>query len=265
LIAKTLVHHQHRSRPPRVTAPTTESTPHSFPFPHHTGEYPEHFDDARREETWLALLDASRRSHPQRFRYYLRCKRGFDIAVAAMAIVAFSPVFALAALAIWSESRGPIIFRQTRIGKDGKIFTMYKFTTMISDRRRTLRSYYGPERRVTHKTKTDPRVTRVGKFLRRTSIDELPQLFNVLRGEMSLVGPRPELPQIVERYAPWQHLRHRVQPGMTGWWQVQGRSDLPMHEHTELDLYYVVHQSFTLDLRILFHTTRAVLRRSGAF
>lgn len=220
---------------------------------------------ARHEEAGLALIEASRSAAHRGFRLYPLVKRAGDLVVAGVAVVGFSPIFALAALAIWCESRGSVIFWQARVGKDGTLFTMYKFRTMIPDRRAMRVPYRGSERRVRHKTKSDPRVTRVGKILRRTSIDELPQLFNVLRGEMSLIGPRPELPQIVERYAPWQHLRHRVKPGMTGWWQVQGRSDLPMHEHTELDVYYVTHQSFALDMMILFRTFRAVLRRSGAF
>jgi lipopolysaccharide/colanic/teichoic acid biosynthesis glycosyltransferase len=116
-----------------------------------------------------------------------------------------------------------------------------------------------------HKMPDDPRVTRAGRLLRRTSVDEWPQLINVIRGQMSLVGPRPELPNIVKTYEPWQHLRHLVRPGMTGWWQVQGRSDLPMHEHTELDLYYVKHVSFRLDLQITARTVGVVLRGLGAF
>jgi lipopolysaccharide/colanic/teichoic acid biosynthesis glycosyltransferase len=136
---------------------------------------------------------------------------------------------------------------------------------MIPDRRRNNLPYDGPERRIRHKSRTDPRVTRLGKLLRSTSIDELPQLVNVLLGDMSLVGPRPELPAIVAGYAPWQHQRHLVRPGITGWWQVRGRSDFPMHEHTELDIYYVAHKSLWFDLRILFETVRTVLVRSGAF
>jgi lipopolysaccharide/colanic/teichoic acid biosynthesis glycosyltransferase len=116
-----------------------------------------------------------------------------------------------------------------------------------------------------HKIKDDPRVTRVGRLIRRTSIDELPQLINVIRGEMSLIGPRPELPQIVRDYEPWMHRRHLVRPGLTGWWQVRGRSDLPMHEHTDLDIYYVEHVSWRLDLRILKQTVRIVVCGLGAY
>ena len=111
----------------------------------------------------------------------------------------------------------------------------------------------------------DPRITPLGAFLRRFSLDELPQLINVLRGDMSLVGPRPELPQLVATYEPWQHVRHVVPPGMTGWWQINGRSEVPMHLNTQLDLYYIQHYSVLLDLKILARTASVVIRGRGAF
>ncbi len=119
--------------------------------------------------------------------------------------------------------------------------------------------------RLIYKRPDDPRVTRVGRFLRRTSLDELPQLFNVLKGEMSLVGPRPELPWLVDQYEAWQRKRFAVPPGMTGWWQVNGRSDRAMHLHTEYDLYYIQHYSPLLDLQILWKTIGVVLRGRGAY
>ena len=121
------------------------------------------------------------------------------------------------------------------------------------------------EGRILYKRRDDPRVTRVGRFLRRTSLDELPQLFNVVKGEMSLVGPRPELPWLVHQYESWQHKRFAVPPGITGWWQVNGRSDRAMHLHTEDDLYYIQHYSPLLDLRILWKTIGVVLRGRGAY
>ncbi len=217
------------------------------------------------EQPWLAALQALPHHSTGCVLYVAVLKPAFDFVIALTLVVLLSPLLLLVAAAIRLENRGPVFFRQTRIGRRGRPFTVWKFRTMIPDRRSSTAPYDGPERRLRHKTRNDPRVTRLGKLLRRTSVDELPQLFNVLRGEMSLVGPRPELPEIVARYASWQHQRHLVRPGITGWWQVRGRSELPMHENTELDIYYVMHHSPGLDLRILIETVRAVVGRSGAF
>lgn len=217
------------------------------------------------EDAWRLLLEAARNQRPARLIYCFLFKRWLDLLIASLLIVILAPVLLLIACATWLDMRGAIIYRQRRIGRYGDIFTMYKFRTMIPDRRQTRQSYAGPERRKTHKTASDPRVTRTGKFMRRTSLDELPQLFNVLRGEMSLVGPRPELPEIVSTYESWQHQRHLVLPGITGWWQTHGRSGLIMHEHTELDIFYVQNFSFVMDIRIILGTVRALASRSGAF
>lgn len=197
--------------------------------------------------------------------YCLTFKPWLDLLVASLLVLALAPLFLVVLLALGLDRSGPAIFRQTRVGREGRPFTVYKFRTMIPDRRARRLPYGGQERRRRHKSEHDPRVTPIGRFLRRTSIDELPQLVNVLRGEMSLVGPRPELPEIVSRYAPWQHDRHRVRPGLTGWWQISGRGQKPMHENTELDVYYVVNQSFWLDLKILLRTLPVLLSRTGAF
>jgi lipopolysaccharide/colanic/teichoic acid biosynthesis glycosyltransferase len=144
---------------------------------------------------------------------------------------------------------------------------MFKFRTMVADAenlRHTVETT-DSEGQLIHKSDRDPRVTRVGRILRKTSMDELPQLLNILRGEMSLVGPRPELPYLVERYEPWQRKRFAVPQGITGWWQVNGRSDKPMHLNTEDDLYYVQNYSLLLDIQILFKTILVVLRGKGAF
>ena len=214
---------------------------------------------------WFSLLEAAQGERPARLLYCLVFKRWFDVAAASLLLLLLAPLFLLIALLIWLGTRGPVIYRQRRIGRHGVPFTIYKFCTMIPERRGAGRPYAGPDRRKAHKTASDPRVTRIGRVLRRSSIDELPQLFNVLRGQMSLIGPRPELPTIVDAYEQWQHQRHLVRPGITGWWQTHGRSDRMMHEHTELDIYYVEHISFGTDIRILLGTLRAVVQRSGAF
>ena len=173
----------------------------------------------------------------------------------------------LVAIGIRLESQGPIILSQPRIGENGRLFNMLKFRTMHSDAeqlRETVEEV-DEQGRLIHKTAHDPRVTRFGRLLRRLSLDELPQLLNVLKGEMSLVGPRPELPYLVERYEPWQRQRFAIPQGVTGWWQISGRSNRPMHLHTEDDLYYVQHYSLLLDIYILLKTAGVVILGKGAF
>ena len=200
-------------------------------------------------------------------RSYYAVKRGLDVAVAAILLILLCWLFVAIALVIKLTSPGPVFFRQERIGRDGRRFTMMKFRTMQQERRRRrLELSNGvPDRRRRHKSLSDPRVTYAGRLLRRTCADELPQLWNVLVGDMSLVGPRPELPEIVARYEPWQHARHLVTPGITGWWQVNRDPHRLMHEATELDLHYVRHQSLALDLWILLRTLGAIISGSGAF
>jgi lipopolysaccharide/colanic/teichoic acid biosynthesis glycosyltransferase len=171
-------------------------------------------------------------------------------------------------VAICLSSPGPALFRQTRIGADGRPFQMVKFRSMVVDaeeRLKELRQESDDGNGVLFKMRRDPRVTPVGSLLRRFSVDELPQLWNVVRGDMSLVGPRPPLPQEVARYSDDATRRLRVRPGMTGLWQVSGRSDLSWEESLRLDLRYVDNWSLTLDVTILWRTFRAVLGRSGAY
>ncbi len=195
-------------------------------------------------------------------------KRVLDVALAGLLLLLLSPVLACIALAIRLTSRGPILLRQERVGEHGRVFHMLKFRTMYAcgaaGEATPHRASAGAAPTL-HKAPDDPRVTALGRYLRRASLDELPQLWNVLRGEMSLVGPRPELPWIVARYEPWQHARHVVPPGMTGWWQINGRSEAPLHLNTHLDLFYIQHFSVFLDLRILARTLGAVIRGRGAF
>ncbi|HEX9015428.1 MAG TPA: sugar transferase [Chloroflexota bacterium] len=186
-------------------------------------------------------------------------KRIFDLVLSSLLVLLLSPIMLLIALAITVDSRGPAFYKASRVGENGRLFRMFKFRTMIQGADRLVSDLEN------HKLRVDPRVTRVGHFLRRMSLDELPQLFNVLRGEMSLVGPRPEQPWIVERYEPWQRKRLSVMPGMTGWWQVNGRSDRPLFLNTEYDLYYIQNYSPVLDLIILWKTIWVVLRGRGAY
>ncbi len=194
-------------------------------------------------------------------------KRLFDLGLTFLSLPIALPLMGLVVIGIRLESQGPVVLRQPRMGENGRLFNMLKFRTML-DNAEQLRSsveQLDEQGRLLHKTAQDPRVTRLGRFLRRLSLDELPQLFNVLKGEMSLVGPRPELPYLVERYEPWQRQRFAIPQGMTGWWQINGRSNRPMHLHTEDDLYYVQHYSLLLDIYHLLKTIGVVIQGKGAF
>jgi lipopolysaccharide/colanic/teichoic acid biosynthesis glycosyltransferase len=169
------------------------------------------------------------------------------------------PIVAVIVLSIWSTMGRPAIFKQQRVGRFGEEFTVYKFRTMGMDRRTSDLTIGHDERRVNHKSTDDPRHTDLGRFLRKWSLDEIPQLWNIALGNMSLIGPRPELPSIVASYEPWQHHRHEVKPGLTGLWQVSARGDAPMHEATDIDIDYVEHVTFRHDLSIVVHTPLAVL------
>jgi len=194
-------------------------------------------------------------------------KRLFDLALTTLGLLLALPAMLAIAIAIRLDTPGPVIFKQLRVGENGQPFWMYKFRTMASDAERheplVVLDERGRPRDYKHRG--DTRVTRVGCWLRKTSLDELPQLFNVLKGDMSLVGPRPELRLIVNGYEDWQRQRLAVPPGITGWWQVSGRSDLPMHLNTQYDLYYIRNYSLWLDLKILWMTVWAVFRGQGAY
>jgi lipopolysaccharide/colanic/teichoic acid biosynthesis glycosyltransferase len=184
-------------------------------------------------------------------------RRAFDVVVAGTALLATSPVLAVAMLVIRIESPGHPIYRQRRVGKDGRPFEVYKLRTMVS----------GAERMGAGLAidADDTRITRVGRFLRRTSLDEVPNLVNVLRGEMAIVGPRPTVQVQVDQYTERQRGRLAVKPGITGWAQVNGRASLPWAERIELDLWYIEHRSLRLDLRILWRTARMVLTGHGLY
>lgn len=193
-------------------------------------------------------------------------KRFFDLFVSLIIIIILSPLMIVIALIIKCSDGGSVFFKQTRIGKNGKKFTMYKFRSMILDADDMIEELQnkneasGPM----FKMKDDPRVTKIGKFIRKTSIDELPQLFNVLNNSMSLVGPRPALPREVTKYTIKQTERLLVKPGLTCIWQVSGRSNIPFEKQVEMDIYYVEHRSTWLDIKLLFKTIPAVLTQKGA-
>jgi exopolysaccharide biosynthesis polyprenyl glycosylphosphotransferase len=205
--------------------------------------------------------------HPRLSGLRLILKTLFDRCVAAAALLLLSPLLAVFCAAIWLHDRGPALFTQVRVGKDGHVFRLYKFRTMVVDaeKRRAELVARNESDGVLFKLRKDPRVTAMGTHLRRWSIDELPQLLNVFLGHMSLVGPRPALPDEAANYA--DHVRRRlvVKPGLTGLWQVSGRSDLSWEESVRLDLRYVENWSFALDVQILWKTISVLLRGSGAY
>lgn len=197
----------------------------------------------------------------------LYTKRGFDLLGSAALILCLSPFLALIALAIRVSSTGPVLFRQDRVGINGHHFNMLKFRSMVTDAEAQLSALQEQSEgnSVMFKMKQDPRVTPIGRFLRRFSLDELPQLFNVFGGTMSLVGPRPPLEREVSEYENHVHRRFLVKPGITGLWQVSGRSNLSWEDTVRLDLYYVENWSMTGDITILWRTAKAVLAREGAY
>jgi len=195
-------------------------------------------------------------------RYERFAKPLIDRLAAVALCTALAPVMLAVGIAVAVKLGSPVLLRQPRVGKGGREFRVYKFRTMTPDRRTgadAVGEWGGEDRRVRHKSADDPRLVPLGRFLRSWSLDELPQLFNVVRGEMSLVGPRPEMVAIVGRYEDWQHQRHLVKPGMTGLWQISERGNGLMHERTDVDLEYVQRVSLRQDLKILLFTIPAAL------
>jgi lipopolysaccharide/colanic/teichoic acid biosynthesis glycosyltransferase len=188
-------------------------------------------------------------------RGYAAAKRTADVVLSMLLLVVLLPLFALTAILVRLDSPGPAFFRQRRIGKDGRAFLLWKLRSMYAD---------APPYAVSPTTNQDPRLTRVGRVIRRISIDELPQLINVLRGEMSLVGPRPEMPFIVNGYSEVERQRLAVKPGITGLWQVSPARALPIHQNLQYDFHYIRHQNVLLDGAILIRTVAAVISGMGA-
>jgi len=187
---------------------------------------------------------------------YFFIKRIIDLVFSILGIILLSPIMLITAIAIKIESKGPVIFSQIRVGKDGKHFKMYKFRSMVQNAEElkekllSQNEMSGPM----FKMKEDPRITKVGKFIRKTSIDELPQLFNVIKGDMSLVGPRPNLPKEVAQFSEYHKLKLKAKPGLTCYWQVMGRNSIGFEEWMELDIKYIRERSIWLDLKLIFRT-----------
>ena len=222
---------------------------------------------AKRYMPTLVVTSAARRSALD-----LASKRVIDIVLATVGVIILTPLWLVVALLIRISDRGPAFFKQTRVGKNGQTFTMYKFRTMRVDAEQVKasleaanRADVGAGNSVMFKMRDDPRVTRVGRVLRKTSIDELPQLFNVIKGDMSLVGPRPPLPSEVATYEPHVMGKFSVRPGITGLWQISGRSNLSWEETVQLDLDYAATRTVGLDMWILLQTVPALLRQEGAY
>lgn len=203
-------------------------------------------------------------------RLALGAKRALDVLGATLGLVLLLPIVLAVGLAVRLDSRGPVLYRHTRVGRDGRLFRLAKFRTMEPNADALLAGLlaehpeYGEEWEARQKLPHDPRVTRVGRFLRRSSLDELPQLWNVIRGDMSLVGPRPVTHQELEKFGPVAPVVLSVRPGLTGRWAVSGRSHIDYHERVVMEFGYVMHWSFVDDLRILARTVPAVLRGHGA-
>lgn len=194
-------------------------------------------------------------------------KRAFDIIFSLILIVVLSPLFIIISLLVLMGSRGNPFFAHYRIGKNGKVMYIYKFRTMVPNAESMIKDFTPEQKKEweeNFKLKDDPRITKIGKFLRATSLDELPQLFNILKGEMSFVGPRPIIESELEWYGKDKDKFLSVTPGLTGWWASHGRSRIKYPERCELELYYVDHASVCLDLKILIMTVFSVFRRSGA-
>lgn len=229
--------------------------------------YSEAVEEDTTESASLELKLLNRKEQLRRKKWYWIGRRGQDIFFSLIALIVLSPVMLIVAAAIWiDDPKGSPIFKQVRCGRDRKLFTMYKFRSMYVDAESKLEELMddnemdGPA----FKIKDDPRITKVGKFIRKTSLDELPQLWNILRGDMSIVGPRPALPREVEQYTERQLQRMYVQPGLTCYWQIQPkRNELTFDEWMQLDLKYIEERSFIVDWKIIFATFGAVLKSEG--
>ena len=198
---------------------------------------------------------------------YKYIKRIFDFSLSLIGLIVLLPIFLIIAILIKTESKGPIFFKHKRIGKNGKEFYIYKFRSMVPNAEKLIKQFT-PEQmkefKENFKLENDPRITKIGKFLRKTSLDELPQLINILKGELSIIGPRPVIKEELEKYGDNKYKFLSVTPGLTGYWAANGRSDTTYEQRMTMELYYVDNMSFKLDVKIFFKTVVSVLKREGA-
>lgn len=199
--------------------------------------------------------------------FYIFFKRVFDFICSLIALIIFSPIFIILAIAIRLDSNGNIIFGHTRIGKGGKPIKVYKFRTMVSNAKEVFDNFTEEQKKeyyTNFKLENDPRITKIGEFLRKTSLDELPQLINILKGDMSIVGPRPIVEKEIEKYGIYADKMFSVIPGLTGYWQANGRSDTTYDERVQMDMYYIDNRSVIMDIKIIFKTVLSVIKKEGA-
>lgn len=223
--------------------------------------------NAHGQQVSIPLVDWEETSRSIDSLGYQMLKRCLDIVGASVGLVVLSPVILFAMLLVWLEDGGPVVFRQTRVGLHGRRFHIYKIRTMVKDAEVRLREVAELNRhddQRTFKAEKDPRILRFGRFLRKSSIDEFPQLLNVLRGEMSLVGPRPPIPREVQLYEPHDYVRLAVKPGLTCYWQVSGRSTIPFKGQVELDRRYIHEASTWIDIKLILQTIPALVKGVGA-
>ena len=213
------------------------------------------------------LHDYSNLLFPREQVSYAFLKRAFDVTVCGLALLFFAPIMLVVALAIRLTTKGPIVFKQVRVGRGGRFFWCYKFRSMCVDaeEKKKLLLHLNEASGPVFKIKRDPRITRIGSLIRKTSLDELPQLINILKGDMSIVGPRPPIPSEVEKYTSYERGRLAVQPGLTCLWQIGGRSNVSFERWMELDIQYIETMTFRNDIRIVLCTVPAVLKGSGSY
>lgn len=198
---------------------------------------------------------------------YIKIKRVIDVILASVALILLSPLFAIIAIAIKIDSKGPIFFAHKRIGKNGKIIKLYKFRSMVINAEELIKSFTPEQMREykeNYKLTNDPRITKVGKFLRKTSLDELPQLINIINGDLSIIGPRPVVADELEKYGVNKDKFLSVTPGLTGYWAANGRSNTTYEQRMEMELYYIDNLSLKMDIKVFFKTILSVLKKEGA-